>query len=180
MRVPVRIVLVGLPGAGKSSVGRKLADRLGWAFVDPDAEVARGAGLDIAAIFQTHGEPVFRELERRSVDRALARERVVIAPGGGWAAQPGAWDSLPDDTVVVWLQVSPAEAALRLGQDEVVRPLLAHEDMVSRLAQLEGERTLSYARAHVVVVTDGSTPEAVAEEVAARLVSEYGIDGRAD
>jgi shikimate kinase len=127
-----------------------------------------------------HGEPVFRELEQRSVERALQRERVVIAPGGGWFARPDAVESLPEGTVVVWLQVSPTEAARRLEKDEVVRPLLAHEDMASRLQQLEGERTLSYSRAHVVVGTDGSTPEVVAEQVAASLVSEYGIDGRAD
>ena len=181
MRVtPVRVVLVGLPGAGKTTVGRRLAERLGWAFVDPDADVERGAGLDIAAIVREHGEPVFRELERRAVDRALTRDRVVIAPGGGWAAQPGVWDRLPEGSVVVWLQVSAAEAIRRLEQDEVVRPLLAEADMASHMVRLEGERTLAYSRAHLAVETDGSTPEAVAEQVAARLVSEYGIDGRSD
>lgn len=175
-----RVLLIGLPGAGKTTVGRLLAERLGWSFADPDTTIAHDTGLDIAAIFHTRGEPAFRGLERKAVARALEGDRVVVAPGAGWAAQVGAWDSLPPDTVVVWLQVSVVEAVRRLGQDPVERPLLSQADMATRLVELEGERSLSYARANIVVNTNDSTPGAVAAEIADRLASEYGIDGRSD
>ena len=179
MRVRLsRVVLVGMPGAGKSTVGRMLAKRLGWSFTDPDAEIAKRAGLDIAAIFRGQGEPAFREMERRAVEAALTEEQIVVAPGAGWAVQPGALASVPAGTAVVWLQASVVEAMRRLEQDPLERPLLSQPDMATRLAQLESERTLSYSQANIVVSTEGSTPEAVATEIADRLASEYGIDGR--
>jgi shikimate kinase len=181
MRVPVsRVVLVGLPGAGKSSAGRRLAERLGWSFLDVDVEVERAVGLDIPAIFRSRGEPAFRRLEAGAVREALRQDGLVIAPGAGWAAQPAALDDLPGGTLVVWLQVGPAVAAERLRRDPVQRPLLAHGDMASRIAQLDGERGDAYRRADLTVRTDDTTPEEVAREIARRLVSEYGIDGRAD
>ena len=181
MRVRVsRVVLAGLSGAGKTTAGKLLAERLGWTFIDPDVEVERMAGLDIAAIFRTRGEAAFRELEAAAVREALGRNPVVVAPGAGWAARAGALDELAPDTVMVWLQVAPAVAASRLEQDSASRPLLAGADMAARLIAMHAERASSYARADFAVDTDGATPEAVAAEIAARLVSEYGIDGRSD
>lgn len=175
-----RVALVGLPGAGKSTVGALLARRLGWEFADSDAEVEREAGLDIGAIFRERGEVGFRQLEREAMARCLGRDRIVVATGGGWFAQPYARASVPEDAAIVWLQVAAVEAARRLEKEGAVRPLLAAEDLAARIAELEGERLLSYAAANVVVDTNGSTPEAVVAEIAARLHSDYGIDGEAD
>ncbi len=86
------IVLIGLPGAGKSTVGRLVAERLHAGFVDIDTILIRKEGKPISMIFAEKGEPVFRTMERKEVDAALANEPAVIAPGGGWAAQPGALD----------------------------------------------------------------------------------------
>ena len=181
MRVRVsRLVLVGLSGSGKTTVGSLLAGRLGWELLDVDAAVAAAEGLDIAAIFRAHGVAGFRRREAAAVGAALVRSRVVVVPGAGWAAQPGALDGLPSDAVVVWLRVDPAVAAERLRGTTEERPLLAQGDMATRLAEMHAERQSSYARAGIVVDTDGRTPEEVAEQIAAHLASRYGIDGRAD
>src|SRR6266536_1442498 len=84
------IVLIGLPGAGKSTVGRLVAERLHAGFVDIDNLLIRKEGKPIAMIFAEKGEQAFREMERKEVEAALGNEPAVIAPGGGWAAQPGA------------------------------------------------------------------------------------------
>ena len=84
------IVLVGLPGSGKTTVGRLVAEQLHAGFVDVDAIVERREGRPIALIFAEKGEAAFREMERKEMETALASEPAVIAPGGGWAAQPGA------------------------------------------------------------------------------------------
>ena len=175
-----RLVLVGLSGAGKTTVGRLVAERLGWSFSDPDAEVERREGLDIAAIFRTRGEAAFREMEAAAVRAALRADRIVVAPGAGWAARDGALASVPGGTVTVWMRVGPTVAARRLEQVRTTRPLLAGSDMVSRLAAMHADRAPAYARTDFAVDTDDSTPEEVAERIAAYLVSEYEIDGRSD
>jgi len=81
------VVLIGLPGSGKSTVGRLVAERLGAAFVDIDAIIERREGRPIALIFAEKGEAAFREMERKEMETTLAAEPAVIAPGGGWAAQ---------------------------------------------------------------------------------------------
>lgn len=174
-----RVVLVGLPGAGKTTVGQQLAERLGFDAVDPDAVIAHREGLDIAAIFRDRGEAAFRILEREAVLESVGRERVVVTPGGGWAAQPGAMEELPAGTAVVWLQVSIVEAARRLERADIARPLLAGADLAERLAALEGERMLAYSAAGLAVETDGRTPEEVTDRIVAHLEAEYGIDGEA-
>jgi len=84
------VVLIGLPGCGKTTVGRLAAETLHAGFVDIDAILARRAGKPIALIFAEQGQPAFREMERKEMEAALGNQAAIVAPGGGWAAQPGA------------------------------------------------------------------------------------------
>ena len=107
------IVLIGLPGAGKSTVGRMVADKLHAGFVDIDTILIRKEGKPISMIFAEKGEPVFREMERKEVDAALSQEPAVIVPGGGWAAQPGALDAAKPRGYFIYLKARAEVAAGR-------------------------------------------------------------------
>lgn len=167
--IPSRIVLVGFMAAGKTTVGRRLAERLGYRFVDLDEEVVRRAGRPISEIFRLEGEAAFRRMEAE-VTRGLDRvERVVVAAGGGWMARPELRDRWPD-AARVWLRVGAEEAVARLGPSLASRPLLAiEEDPTAVARRLLRAREASYARAELSVDTVGRTPDRVVEEVLGRL-----------
>lgn len=155
--------------AGKTTVGRRLAERLGYRFVDLDREVARRAGRSIPEIFRREGEAAFRRLEAeatRAVDRL---DRVVVAAGGGWMARPELSDRWPD-AVRVWLKVGAGEALARLSGSLATRPLLAGErDPETAARRLLAAREAAYARAELAVETEGRSPERVVEEILLRL-----------
>lgn len=161
-----RVVLVGFMGSGKSVVGRLLARRLGWSFVDLDSRVEKAEGRPVATIFAESGEPYFRAAEAREAERALARDRVVLAAGGGWAAHPGRLRALPEGTRSVWLRVSPEEAVRRARPRSGKRPLLAGSDPLETARDLLRGREPAYAESHLEVDTEGRT----VEDVAARIV----------
>lgn len=150
-----RCVLIGLPGAGKTTVGADLADRLGWRFVDVDREITRLSGRSIPDVFRSDGEKSFRAMELRLTAELSSQQRIVLAPGGGWAAQPGALDGLPAGTATVWLRVSPEEAIRRLGGSPQDRPLLAGPDPLGAVRKLALARHEHYGRANLVVDVDG-------------------------
>jgi shikimate kinase len=145
---------VGLPGAGKSTAGRLLALRLGWDFTDVDLAIEAAAGASVGEIFATRGEAGFRQLELRLTAELSSREQVVLAPGGGWAAQPGSLEGLPAGTLLVWLRVKPAEALRRLRGSSVSRPLLTGADPLGALQGLARQRSERYQLAHLVVEVD--------------------------
>ncbi len=168
------ILLVGLPGSGKSVVGRLVAEQLGAGFVDVDAILVRREGKPITMIFAEQGEAAFREMERREVEAALGAAPAVIAPGGGWAAQPGALEAAKArGALVIYLRTRPETAAERAAP-EGTRPLLLGEDPLARMRQLYKERDPIYRTAHAQVDTDRKTPPQVAAEVARLAQSSAG------
>lgn len=162
------VVLVGLMGAGKSTVGKLLAERWGVPFIDLDHEIERRSGHSIVDIFEREGEAGFRAREADATRAISPSAPVVIAAGGGWMANPGACDAWPGATRV-WLTVSPREAARRLARHEVRRPLLSNDLEEKALQEILDRRLPAYHLSEYTVDTSNRTPAAVAERVAAVL-----------
>lgn len=160
-----RIVLVGFMGSGKSTVGPILARALEWDFVDLDDEIARGEGSHPAEIIRSRGIERFRELESEAARGLLRRDRVVIAMGGGWAAQPGHMASLKPDSPSVWLRVGPATALERIRESGIPRPLLEGPDPQAAAVTLLERRITHYGRSTITIETEGRSPEEVAGEI---------------
>ena len=167
------IVLIGLPGSGKTTVGRLVAERLQAGFVDIDAILARREGKPITMIFAEKGEAAFREMERKEMETALANEAAVIAPGGGWAAQPGAIEQAKAQALVIYLRTRPETAAQRAAP-EGTRPLLLGEDPAERMRQLQREREPFYRNAHAQLDADRKSAPQVASEVVRLAQSSAG------
>jgi shikimate dehydrogenase len=161
-----KIALIGLMGAGKSSVGRALATLAGLPFVDSDREIEREAGMPISEIFAREGESSFRALETRILDRITSRpEPVALSAGGGAAAAEANAAFLRERCATIWLYVSPSTAAARTGSGSA-RPLLAGTDPEARLASLEAQRRFAYASAsELVISTESRVPREVAEAI---------------
>lgn len=170
--MPRHIVLVGLPGSGKSTVGKLVAEALGAPLIDIDGLLVREMGMPVVQIFGMVGEPRFREMERDAVKAAQAREPCVIVPGGGWAAQPGQLQAAKQSSLVIYLKCQAATATKRSEQGET-RPLLAGVDPVQRMRSLLEEREPYYRKADHQVETENSPAEAVAAEVMA-LARQHG------
>ncbi len=159
------VVLIGLPGSGKSTVARLVAERLHATVVDIDTILARRAGKAITLIFAEQGESAFREMEQKEMAAALGQEPAVIAPGGGWAAQPGSLDGASERGFVVYLRARAETAAGRVDA-EGNRPVLSGEDPVERMRALLKQREPFYLKAAAQVDTERKTAEQVADEVA--------------
>nr|WP_194432568.1 shikimate kinase [Streptomyces alkaliphilus] len=157
------VVLVGPPGAGKSTVGALLAERLGVALRDTDTDIAERAARSVADIFVEHGEEHFRELEAAAVEDAVREHRGVLALGGG-AVLRESTRRLLTGLPVVFLDVVLADAVRRVGLD-AARPLLAVNPRQQWRTLMEHRRPLYTEVARVVVTTDGRTPEQVADAV---------------
>lgn len=146
------VVLVGLSGSGKSTVGRALAERLGRLFVDSDDLIVARAGKPIPQVFEEQGEPAFRALERGAVADAVSRPAAVIATGGGAPIDPDNRRALWDGNLVVWLDAPIETLTRRVGRTGAGRPLLSG-DAATRLQELRTAREPLYATAHLRIDT---------------------------
>jgi shikimate kinase len=165
---PRSVVLIGFMASGKTAVGKALAERFGFDFMDTDALVEESARSTVPKIFEALGEGGFRSLEREAVIRAAAREGCVIACGGGAILSVRNYGVLKGAGPIVYLRTSVDELIARLGQGEG-RPLL-RGDPAEAVPRLLSERAPAYeTAAELIVDTDGRTPADVAKEIAERL-----------
>ncbi|KAF0655130.1 shikimate kinase [Cyanobium sp. Copco_Reservoir_LC18] len=166
----LNIYLVGMMGAGKSAVGRPLAEALGYRFIDADAALTEVAGRPIAEIFASEGEDAFRTLETAVLNGIASWHSLVVATGGGAVTRPENWGHMRQG-LVVWLDAPEEELLRRLAADPTPRPLLDAPDPAARLeALLRGRRPL-YAQADLTVTQHGGPPAAVARQVLEALPS---------
>ena len=168
-----QVWLIGLPGAGKTTVGALVALELKTEFVDLDAVIERRRGSSIQQLFERYGERDFRETEREAASFVMGGPPVVVAPGGGWAAQPGAIEQARKTCFVVYLRTEAAEAARRVG-DTHGRPLLSGPDREAVMRELLERREPFYVRAEASVATDGLRREDVAREIVKLARSKAG------
>lgn len=166
LQPPARILLVGFMASGKSAVGRELARVLGWRFADFDDEIRRETGQRIRDIFAGAGEAEFRAIEARVARRLLLRDRIVLASGGGWAAQPGHMAELAGDTLSVWLEVTPETAVERARRQGVERPLLDVARPVRQARRLLYGRIPYYRLARLTLNAENISVTALATRIA--------------
>ena len=148
------IALVGMPGCGKSTVGRQLARQLGWRFVDSDHEIERQIGGSIRAYFEQHGEPAFRDLEQKTIASLCGQTGTVLATGGGAVLREANRYALKSACDVLYLRSTPEELFRRLRHD-TQRPLLQVNDPLRRLRDLFRERDPLYRDAADFVIETG-------------------------
>jgi shikimate kinase len=157
------IVLVGLPGAGKTTVGKLVAEKLQTQVIDIDALVVRKMQMPVSRIFAEHGESKFRVIEAESMKQAVSGQPAVITPGGGWASQPGALEEVRGACYIVYLRTMAVTAAKRSA--DYGRPLLIGEDPVEKMRTLLKERDSFYSQADGELKADVKSAAALADEV---------------
>ena len=158
------IVLVGLMGAGKSTVGKRLAKRLGVPFVDSDSAIQDAAGYSAAEVFERFGEKDFRDGERRLVARLVDGQVRVISTGGGVFVDARTRELLKTQTITVWLDAPVDVLAQRTGRRDT-RPLLRTEDRKATLERIAEAERPAYAEAHIHVRSSDGAPGAVVDAI---------------
>lgn len=159
------IVLVGLMGAGKSCVGRRLAESLGVPFVDSDEEIEKAAGCGVTDIFDVYGEPAFRDCERRVIARLLSEGPSIIATGGGAFMDEETRETIKATSTSVWLRADP-EVLYQRTKRSKTRPLLATDDPKAKLFALADVRYPIYAEADIIVDTGNESLDTTVQKVA--------------
>lgn len=162
------VVMVGLMGAGKSTVGRRLASVLNLPFIDSDQEIVDAAGCSISDIFETYGEDIFRDLEKRVMLRLVSSEPCIIATGGGAFVQPEIRSAIKEKALSIWLRAELPILVERVSRRDN-RPLLKTGDKGEILKKLMNERYPIYAEADIVIDSGDGAHEAVVETIISAL-----------
>ena len=163
------IVLIGLPGSGKSTVGLLLGRQLNRQFLDFDVEIARREGMSITEIFAQRGEPSFRQLEHALTREVSEVGNMVLAPGGGWVAQADVVALLRPPALLIYLRLSAATALKRMGASAAGRPLLMRPNPRGELDRLLETRRAAYEAGDLVVDVERLAAQEVAYYIASRL-----------
>lgn len=166
-RTDRHLVLVGLPGCGKTTVGEGVAAQLRRAFLDLDHEIERREGSDITTIFAEKGEPYFRERERAVTAELAELGGLIVSPGGGWITNGDALAILRPRARIIYLKVTPETALKRMGASRTSRPILVRPDPIGELRRLLLERGPAYQRADDVIDTERMTAQQVIAKVVA-------------
>lgn len=168
LRLARPLVLVGLMGAGKSTIGRRLAASLEASFIDADQEISLAAGCSIADIFEIYGEAIFRDVEQRVMLRLLSGEPAVIATGGGAFINPDIRAAIKEKAVSVWLKADLPVLVERVSRRDT-RPLLKSGDKGEILQKLMDDRYPVYAEADITVDSNAGLHETVVDTILAAL-----------
>lgn len=163
------IALVGMPGSGKSTIGKNLAEKLSCEFVDSDELIEQDAGCKISEIFEESGEPVFREMETNTISSVLNKKEApyILSTGGGAIMTPAVYDMLNQMSVIVYLSLSVEELWSRLEKSYTHRPLLSQSEdhPKKRLEDLMQKRDATYRKAHVIINCDHKPLDSIVSEV---------------
>jgi shikimate kinase len=157
------VVLIGMMGAGKSTIGRRMAARLRLPFVDADTEIEQAAGMSIPDIFETHGEPHFRDGEARVIARLLDNGPAVVATGGGAFMREETRGRVRDKAVSIWLKAD-ADVIMKRVRRRSDRPLLQNADPEGTVSRLLGEREPVYATADLTILSRDVPHDKIVDE----------------
>jgi XRE family aerobic/anaerobic benzoate catabolism transcriptional regulator len=161
------IALIGLRGAGKSTLGKLLADKVGWSFVELNKETLRQNGLSVAEVIAMYGQEGFRRMEQAALGHLLSRrELMVLATGGGIVSEPLTFDLVLSSFYTIWLKAEPEEHMARVRRQGDLRPMADDRSAMQELRTILPSREPLYARAAAVVDTAGLT----VDQAAARLI----------
>jgi shikimate kinase len=166
----INIYLIGMMGAGKTTVGQLLAKQLGYRFIDTDDLISKATHQSISDIFATEGEEAFRDIESQVLSQLCAYKKFVIATGGGIILKQMNWSYLRHG-IIIWLNV-PVEELLNRLKEDTTRPLLQHPDPLQQLQTLLEKRKSLYAQADLeIMINSGDIPEQINTQILEKIPS---------
>lgn len=172
-----RIALIGLRGAGKSTVGRLLADKIEVPFFELDRRIEQASGLSLSMMFDMYGQSGFRRFERRCLDDLLNdQKRFVVATGGSLVSEPATYDRLLSSCHTIWLRATPQEHMSRVVAQGDMRPMAQNPEAMSDLERILAEREPLYRQADITIETSGKSVEQVLEACLAQVRSFANIE----